>query len=60
MKYPIISLNSKLLFILGCGLAGGCASVVTDTIYFPLDSIKTRLQVNIISLSQSLSALFLM
>lgn len=52
MKYPILSLNSKLLFILGCGLAGGCASVVTDTIYFPLDSIKTRLQVNTMSLSQ--------
>jgi hypothetical protein len=30
---------------LECGLAGGCASVFTDTIYFPLDSIKTRLQV---------------
>lgn len=27
-------------------LSGGSSSLITDVIYFPLDSIKTRLQVD--------------
>lgn len=46
----VASVISKHFFLVSlrkkeCGIAGGCASIVTDTIYFPLDSIKTRLQV---------------
>jgi len=35
-------LRSKQILI--CAVAGGSAGIVTDILYFPLDSIKTRLQ----------------
>ena len=40
--YKIIKLNVSFLV---CGTSGGLAGIMTDIIYFPLDSIKTRLQV---------------
>ena len=30
-----------IVFVSGC--AGGCAGIVVDLIYFPIDTIKTRL-----------------
>jgi len=30
--------------VIRCGVAGGLSSMVTDAIYFPLDSLKTRIQ----------------
>ena len=38
--------NSFQSYFLVSILSGGCAGLITDIIYFPLDTIKTRLQVN--------------
>lgn len=35
---------SLLQGVIGSGISGGLASIVTDSIYFPLDSLKTRIQ----------------